>query len=138
MLNLDRRRHDFDDRIEKSGRPNDLLDDSALGPLEFVLGRSRAHKDDFVEPLFPFGEFERPVVVRAREPESVIDEVLFARAVARIHGADLGHGNVRLVDEHKKVFGEEVEQRFRRDAGRAIGERRAVILDSRAEPALLH
>ena len=66
-----------------------------------------------VEPLHrllhELGEFERAVVEGAGEAEAMVDEDGFAAAIAFIHAADLGDGDVALVHhEHEVLGGEEI------------------------------
>ena len=60
--------------------------------------------------LFKFLKLQRAVVERRRQAEAELDESLFARAVACVHAAYLRHGNMRLVDDGKKIFRKVVEQ----------------------------
>ena len=79
--------------------------------------------DELVEP-------QRPVVEGRGQAEAVLDEHDLAAAVALVHAVQLGDGDVRLVDEHQEVVGEEVEQRVRRLAGLATGQDARVVLDA--------
>ena len=65
-------------------------------------------------------KFQRAVVKGGREAEAKFDEGLFARAVAIVHGVELGQGLMRLIDEEEKIFGEIVEK-----AGRGLAGQRA-------------
>ena len=53
------------------------------------------------------------VVKSGRKAETVFYKVLLSGAVSAIHGADLRHAYVALVNHHQVVFGEEVEQAVR-------------------------
>ena len=86
---------------------------------------------------FPFVEPQRPVVQRAGQAETVLDQRHLAVVVAGVHAADLRHRDVRLVDEQQEIVGEEAEQRVGRRAGRAAGKRPAVVLDARTIAHLL-
>ncbi len=101
-----------------------------------VLARGRGHEHELRRHLQELLERLRPVVDRAREPESVVDERLLARPVALRHAADLRHGLVGLVDEHHIVLGEVVEQAVGTVAGLAAVEDPRVVLDPRAEAEL--
>ena len=83
-------------------------------------------------------EHQRPVVERARQPESVLDERQLARAVAVEHAADLRQRDVRLVDDDEEVFGEIVEQARRALARLAAREMARVVLDAGAGADLEH
>src|SRR5262249_47017269 len=82
-------------------------------------------------------EFERPIVERARQPEAVLDQRLFARAIAAVHRAELRNGLVRLVEDQQKVVREVIDQRRRGLAGLASRKMPRVIFDALYEPQLL-
>ncbi len=63
----------------------------------------------------------------------MLDERRLAGMIAGEHRPDLRHRDVRFVDEAEEIVGEEIEQRRRRFARLARGERPAVVLDARAE-----
>ncbi len=120
-------------------RANELLDDDALR-----LARARTR------PASPTrrsrwrtwssnsSNLSGPVVERARQAEAVLDERLFARAVAAVHRLQLRHGLVRLVDDDEEVLREVVDERRRRLARLATREVARVVLDAVAEAHLLH
>src|SRR5690606_22904995 len=82
-------------------------------------------------------DLERPVVERAREPEAVLDQRLFARAIAAVHRAELRHGDVRLVEDEEVVLREVVDEHRRRVARLPLAEVPRVVLDAVAEAHLL-
>ena len=98
----------------KPGRPNDLLDDFAARLLQLVFARRRADEHHLVDLLLPLLKLQRPVVERARQPEAVLDERLLPAPVAVVHRPNLRHGDVRLIDDHQKIFGKKLEQRIGR------------------------
>ena len=63
----------------------------------------------------------------------MFDECSLTGGVSLIHGSDLRHGHVRLVDNGQKVFWKIVEQATRRFAGFAIINVPRIVLDSTAE-----
>ena len=75
-------------------------------------------------------EGERTIVERRGHAEAVIDQRLFARAVAVIHAAKLRNGLVRFVDEEQKILRDVIEQRGRRFAGQAAGKVARIIFDA--------
>ena len=79
-----------------------------------------------------FVEVEGSVVEGGGEAEAVVDEGLFAAAVAAGHAAHLGHGHVAFVDEEQPVVGEVVEQGPGGGAGGAAGEVAGVVLNAGA------
>ena len=116
---------------------HDLLDQRVLGLRALVVGRGCRDKDHLVEAFLALVESQRPVVERRRQPEAIFDQRLLARPVAAVHGPQLGHGDVALVDEHQVVFREIVEQRRRRVAGRSSGQMARVVFDAVAVPEFL-
>ncbi len=105
--------------IDQAGGADDLLDDAASGPFEFLLGGRGADVNGLALERLKFVELERAVVQRAGQAEAVLDQDRFARAVARVHAADLRHGGVRFVDDQEKIAREKIEQRAGPRAGRA-------------------
>ena len=83
---------------------------SCAGFFQLVLtGRCR-DKDHIPHVLLELVELQGPVVVRAREPEPVIDQGFLARAVAVIHAVELGNHLVALIDDHQEIVREIIEQ----------------------------
>ncbi len=64
-------------RVHKPGRADDLLDRCA-GLLQLVLAGCCRDKDHVSHVLFELVEPQRAVVVRAREPETIIDQGLLS------------------------------------------------------------
>ena len=130
------RRNDLDDRVEEPRRPNHLFDHLTAGAFQLPHPRCRRDIDRLMELLLPFVELQRPVVHGAGEAEAVVDERRFPALVAGVHPADLGHGDMRLVDKEQVFLGEIVEQRLGRAVGGTAGEGAGVVLDPRAEARL--
>ena len=105
-------RADANERIDDTGRADELLDDP-LAPLQLVRTGRRAHVDRLVDAGLEFLECQRAVVERRRQPEAEVDEDLLARPVVLVHADDLRDRHVRLVDDQQPVRGEVVEQRPR-------------------------
>ena len=76
---------------------------------------------------------QRTVVHCGGKAEAVVDEVLFAAAVAVPHAVELRDSDVRLVDEEEEVAGEVVEQRGGRLAGEAAGHVARIVFNAVAE-----
>ena len=128
---------DLDGGIHKSRRPDDLLD--LLGRvLLLVRARSRAHIDDLPDHRVPLGEGQGTVVECRRQPKPVLHQGNLAGAVALVHAVDLGHGDVRLVDDDERVVGEEIEQAERPLPLLASAEMTRVVLDAGARSGLAH
>jgi len=123
---------DFDKRVDQAGGAHHLLHHLA-GVLFFVFGGGGRHKHRLRHDAFEFGEFERAVVAGAGQAEAVIHQVLLAAGIAFIHAADLGHGNVALVDKHNRIFGQIVHQRGWRLALFFAGKMAAVVFNAFAK-----
>ncbi len=124
--------------IHESRRPDELLDDDPLHLVELVLAGGRRDVDRLAHVVLELLELERPVVERARQTKAVVDQRLFARAVAPVHRLNLRDRLVGLVDDEQEVRREVVDQRRRRFARLAPRKVPRVVLDARAEPHLLH
>ena len=80
---------DVDLWIQEAGRADDLLGAEQL-VLLLIGARSRGDKKHLIDVVLEFPEIEGAVVQGGREPEAVADQGLLARAVAAVHGSDLG------------------------------------------------
>ena len=128
----------LDRRVDQAGGADHLLGEDAAGLLHLPgAGRGRdehglrAHGVPLLEP-------ERAVVHAGGQAEAVLGERGLAPVVAAVHGADLRHGHVALVDEHQRVVGEVLEEGRRRLAGVAAGEVARIVLDAGAGAGGLH
>ena len=79
--------------------------------FDFKLGRRRAYIDNLVGHLHELREIERPVVECAGQTKSVIHQHGLARPISFVHPTDLRDGGVRFIDNHEKVFREEIDDR---------------------------
>ncbi len=118
--------------VGQAGRADDLLDDAARRSLDLVGAGSRRDVEGLADATLELVEVEGPVVEGRGQAEAVLDEGQLARAVAGVHAADLGDGDVGLVDDGQEVLGEVIEERERRFAGRAAGQVAGVVLDAGA------
>ncbi len=103
-------------RVDQAGRPDHLLDHVAADPLQLVRPRRGRQVQRLADALAELVPGQRPVVDGARQPEAVLDQDPLAGHVALVHGPDLRHRVVRLVDDQQEVLGEVVEQRVGRAA----------------------
>ena len=124
-------RPDLDIRVDKTGRADDLLDRGA-GLLQLVLAGCCRDEDHVAHVLLELVELQGPVVVRAREPEPVIDQGLLARAVAVVHPVELRDHLVALIDDHQEVVREIIEQAVGFLAGLPPVKVPGVVLDALA------
>ena len=137
VLHLPLNRADNHFGVEQPRRAVDLLYDGvAYGKLEG--GGGCGDENRLPDALLKFNELQRAVVKRARQAEAVIHQRALARVVAVVHGANLRHGDVRLVDEHQKVLREVVQQRERRVAGPAAVEVARIVFDAGAIADFAH
>ena len=130
-------RRDFDLGIKQARGANHLLDVTAVGFRQFVGAGRGGNVDHLLDAAFPLVEPQRAVVQRAGQAETVLDQRHLAIVVAEVHAADLGHRDVRLVDEQQVVVGKEAHQRVGGRVGLAARERPAVVLDARTIADLL-
>ncbi len=75
-------------------------------------------------------EGERTIVQSGRHAKAIIDEGLFAGAVAIKHSADLRNGDVGFVDEEQVILRDVVEQRRRGLSGEAAAEVARIIFNA--------
>ena len=120
----------FDERIQQTGRPDDLFADNSTGLLELIVARSRAHVDRLIDRLLELVEFQRAVVECGGQSKPVLDQVALSGAIPAIHRADLRNCRMGLVDEDKPLLREVVQQTRRRVSRRATGQMPRVVLDA--------
>ncbi len=137
IVHLDGGRAHLHRRIHEPRRAHHLLHD--LTGVRLLVGpRGGRDEDTLGRDALELVEAQRPVVERTREPETVLDQRLLARAIAAVHAAELGDGDVALVDDQQRVVRQVVEQGRRRLARRASREMARVVLDALAVAELLH
>src|SRR6266550_574440 len=83
-------------------------------------------------------EHQWPVVERARQPESIIDQRELARSIAVEHPTDLRKCDMRLVHDHEEILGEIIEQARRPLALPALGQMPRIVLDAGTGANLEH
>ena len=98
IVHLIARRTHEDFRVRQSGGPDQLFDHLPIASAHLIVRRRGRHVDDLADAGFEFVEIQRPVIERRRQAKAVLDQGLFARAVAPIHPSDLRHGHVAFVD----------------------------------------
>ena len=135
IINLSLRGTDLNLGIQKTCRPDDLLGAEHLMIL-LVLSGCGGNKKNLIDFLLKFLKGKRPVVESRRKPETVIDQRCLSRTVAGIHGADLRHRPVGLIDDDQIIVREEIHQRIRRFSRLQSGQVTAVVLNTRADAGL--
>ena len=101
---------------------------------DFIRAGRCGNKNRLPDALLKFLEQQRTIVKRRRQPETIFDKLLLARAVAVVHGANLRHGDVALVDEAQRALGEVVQQGIGRVTGLSAIEVARIILNAGAMP----
>ena len=116
--------------------PHELLHHPS-GSLRLVGARGRRHEHCLGRDGLELVEPERPVVERRGKSEAVAHQGLLARTVPPVHRAELGHGDVALVDDEERLRRQVVEQGGRRLPGRPPRKVARIVLDPLAMPDLL-
>ena len=132
VVDLVERRLYLYQRVEKSGGAYHLFGHHTLAPFKLIVGRCGAHIYHLPCYCLEFLEFQRPVVQCGRQAEAVFHKVDLAGAVAPVHGPQLRHRYVALVDYREEVLREVVEQAERTVALAAAVEIARVVLDAGA------
>ena len=110
VVDLTLRGADDDLGIHQARRPDDLLHD-LLGNLELVGRGGGGQEDDLGDALDELVEAQRAVVHGRGQAEAVLDEGLLPAAVTLVLAVELGHRDVRLVDDDEEIVREVVDQR---------------------------
>jgi hypothetical protein len=129
---------DVDEGIHEAGRADDLLGEDAGGALHLPGAGRGADEDGLGAEALPLLELQRAVVGAARQAEAEIAEDDLPRVVAPVHAADLRHGDMALVHDQQRAFGQVFEERRRRLAGVTAGEVAGIVLDAFAGAGGLH
>jgi hypothetical protein len=109
------------DRIDQPRGPDHLLDEDAAGALQFPVAGGRRDEHGLAPHDVPLLELQRPVVDAGGQPEAVLGQGRLAAEVAAEHAAELGHGDVALVDDDQGLLGQVFDEGRRRFAGVAAG-----------------
>ena len=103
-----------------------------------VVARRGRDVDGLVHPLLELLKLQRAVIIRARQPEAILDKRILARAVAAVHGAHLRQRDVALIDKEQKILRKIVQQRHRRAAGGTAADNARIVFNAGAIAKLLH
>ena len=129
---------DFYLRIQQTRRTDHLFYYHALSLCQFKVGRGGTDVNNLVHHLLELLEPEWTVVEGGRQAESVFHQVALTTAVTSIHGIQLGHRHVALINEEDIIVREEVEKAVRAFTRFPSVEIAAVVLDTRAVSQLLN
>ena len=124
-----------DERVEQTGRPDDLLG-HLRAVLALVLAGGGRDEDHLVELGFHFLELEGAVVKGRRQAETVLHQRLFAGIIPAVHGPHLRQGDMALVHEEQKILREIVQQGRGHTARRAARQDSGIVLNALADAHL--
>ncbi len=113
VIDLAQGRPHLDGRVDQTSRPHHLLHHLA-GMLVFIIGRRRRHENRLPHLAFEFIETQRPVIQRRRQPETIIHQIGFTRAVAVVHAVQLADQHMRFIQEHQRIRRQVIDQGRRR------------------------
>ena len=85
-------------RIEQSRGSDDLFYHDPFSLLQLIVGRGGRNVDGLMEHVVELFKAQRTIVKRCWQGESVLHEILLTGPVATVHGTDLRHADVTLVD----------------------------------------
>ena len=137
VVNLAMRRLDDNLRIHQTCRTNDLFDD-AVSSFGLVRTGRGGQVDSLADPLGELVEFERTVVHRAGQSETMFYQCPLAAHVPFIHAANLWDGHVGLINDEHKVFWKVVKQTVRGRPGSASVDVPRIVFNASAGTDLLH
>src|SRR5208283_5084559 len=137
IIDLPFYRTNFDFGINETRRANDLLYNHTSGFRQLIRPGRRRDINCLVYTVLELFEGQRAIIQRAGQPKAVLDEVLFARAVAMPHAVYLGDRLVRFIDKQHVVAGHVIKQCRRGLARQAPGEMAGIVLDAVAVAHLL-
>ena len=115
-----------------------MFGDDAFTLVELIVGRRGAHIDGLMGHCLKLLETQGAVIQCGLETETIVYKIGLAGLVSTIHGTDLRHSDVALVDDGEEVVREVVQQAERSHAGPSPIEVTRVVLDARAISHLAH
>ena len=129
IVDLSQGRPHLDLRVHQARRTHHLLD-HPTGVLRLIGPRSGGDENRLRAYCLPLIETHRPIIKSRRQPKPVLDQRFLARTVAFVHGADLRHADVGLVDHEQRIGRQVIVEgrwRFARGSPRQIAR---VVLDA--------
>ena len=124
-------------RVDEPGGSDHLLD-VAVRDTQLVFARRGGEVDRLADTLQEFVPLQRPVVHGRGQAETVVHERALAGHVPLVHGTDLRHRHMGLVNDEKEVVREIVKETVRGGALPAAVDVPRIVLNAVAEPHLLH
>ena len=137
IINLPFNRPDKNFRGEQSGRTNELFHNLA-GTTLFKVGWRCADVNHLMDALLKLRKIERPIIQRRRQAESVVNQALFSRLVARVHRSHLRNRHVRLINNHQKILWKIIHQRIRCSPRFSAGPHARIVLNAAAKADFFH
>ena len=119
--------------VQQAGGTNELFHHAAAALFALIFTRRCRDVDRLAGAPLELMKAEGAVVQGGGQPKTVLDQGGLARAVAAIHAANLGDGDMALVNEDQVVVGKIVEQRMGRLARLAAVQMARVILNARTK-----
>src|SRR5215831_20167978 len=95
---------DVDNGIDQTCWPDNLLDHDSAGLRELIRSWGSRDVDDLVQSPFKLFKLQRPIIQRRGQSKSVVDQILLARAVSRVHSPHLGNALVAFINEDEMVL----------------------------------
>ena len=137
IINLPFNRPDKNFRVEQSGRTNELFHNLA-GTTLFKVGWRCADVNHLMDALLKLCKIERPIIQRRRQAESVVNQALFSRLVARVHRSHLRNRHVRFINNHQKILWKIIHQRIRCRPRFSAGQHARIVLNTAAKADFFH
>ena len=125
-------------RIHQARRTNHLLHHLTVRLIQLPVARSRRDQHPIRRLRIPLVKLQRTVVLRHRQPKSMVHQSRLASMIAGIHRPNLRHRHMRLVHKQQKILREKVVQRVRRFPRLPTRQGPTVVLDPRTKTRLLH
>ena len=104
----------------------------AAGVFLLVGAGCCRHEHSLGHQQLPLFEPQRAVVQRRGQAKAELHQGLLARAVALVHGADLGNGGVGFIDNHQRILRQVLKQGGGRFPGRPARQVTRIVFDAGA------
>ena len=137
VVDLAFHRTDIDLGIQQACGTDDLFRPQQL-MVFLIRARCRGDKEQLIDMLLKFLKTEGAVIQGGGQAETIIHQGLFPGPVSVVHGADLGDGHVRLVDNDQEIPVKEIHQGQGRFAGLHKVQMAGIVLNAGAEACLPH
>ena len=119
--------------VQQAGGTNELFHNAAFALFAFIVAWCRRDVDRLAGAPLEFMKAEGTVIQGGGQPKAVLHQGGLARAVATVHAANLGDGDMAFIDEDQVVVRKIVEQRMGWFARLPAIQVARVILDARTK-----